>query len=345
MRPAKQPIAGRAKAATKIRRPTSRETPLPVARKKRQQQQAADSDNSHPRARNRSLTVDLADITVLIDFRAGSNGLQHYPPFDTCGELADIRDKKGRCAGDVFFVGNGPDGQVSVGVEMKTVTELLTSTDNGRFQGHDSQLPIMLDEYDDVWLLYYGKYRPAPGSHCLQIWRKGQWRNHYVGNRPVPYGYLEGFLVGLQAIGVNVKHVDDLSEAAAWLAELVRWRNKPWKKHKSLQAFDRSRKVTSGQGKRDKGRNRASLMPTLDEKTLSRANVAVALPTLGYKRAVAAARKWSVAEMVVGRLLTKKELAEASERWAELATTDSESGKVKRLGSVAGDAIAQTFNR
>lgn len=337
MRPARQPLAGRTKT-TKIKRPHPHRVAVPTA----------NPATSKPRARNRALTEDLNDATVLIDFREGSKVLKQYPPFDKCGELADVTDSRGRPAGDVMFLGNGPEGDntVTVGVEMKTVSELLTSTDNGRFQGHDSQLPIMLDEYDDVWLLYYGKYRPAPGSHCLQIWRSGQWRNHYVGNRPVPYGYLEGFLIGLQAIGVNVKHVEDISQAAAWLAELVRWRTKPWHKHKSLKAFDKSRKVTSGAHRKQQAKsNRASLMPTLSETVLTRANLAVSLPTLGYKRAVAAARRWTIAEMVVGRLLTDKELAKAAARWSELTTTEERTGKVKRLGPVAGEAIAQTFNR
>jgi ERCC4-type nuclease len=268
---------------------------------------------------------------VLIDYRAGSKELLKYPPFDECGELCEIKSAKGEAAGDVMFYGNGAQGRVSVGVELKSIDDLMSSSSNGRLQG--TQLPVMLDEYDVVWLLYYGDVRPAPGSCALQIWRKGQWRNHYVGNRQVPYSYFSGFIISLQEVGINVAHARDISEAAAWLAELVRWRTKPWHKHKSLRQFDRSRRVTNGvvNGKQA---NRAALMPVLDERTQLRAQTALALPTLGMERALAAAERWSVREMANAGV----------EEWAELATVDRGTGKRKRLGKVSAEAVVRALN-
>jgi len=328
----KTPGAGRkgAKKSSALRPPTS-------TGKQRKQP-------TRPRARRRSLTQDLTDTTVLIDYRAGSKELIKYPPFDECGELCEIKNAKGEAAGDVVFYGNGASGRVSIGVEVKSVDDLMSSSSNGRLQG--TQLPVMLDEYDVVWLLYYGDVRPAPGSQALQIWRKGQWRNHYVGNRAVPYSYFTGFIISLQEIGISVAHARDVGEAAAWLGELVRWRIKPWSKHKSLKQFDRSRKVTQAHANNANGKqaNRAGLMPTLDERTRMRAQVAVELSSVGYKRALAAAEVWCIAEMVVGRRLTKQEQASVASQWAELTTEDKETGAKKRLGPVAAEAIVRALN-
>lgn len=337
MPPAAQPLSFKGVGAGRKGAKKSAALRPPTAAKPRKQP-------ARPRSRRRSLTQDLTDTTVLIDYRAGSKELIKYPPFDECGELCEIKNAKGEAAGDVVFHGNGPSGSVTVGVEVKSVDDLMSSSRNGRLQG--TQLPVMLDEYDVVWLLYYGDVRPAPGSQALQIYRKGQWRNHYVGNRQVPYDYFTGFIISLQEIGISVAHAKDISEAAAWLGELVRWRLKPWSKHKSLKQFDRSRKVTEAHAQKVNGKhaNRAALMPTLDERTRVRAQVAVELPSLGYKRALAAAEMWCIAEMVVGRRLTRAEEAEVARRWAELATEDKATGARKRLGPVAAEAIVRALN-
>ena len=313
-------------STTKISRPSSKRGVLPPVGKGGDRGErgsgGSPSKPSKRRARRRAVT-GLADSIVLIDTSVGSRDLIHYPPFDECGEHAKLN------SGDVCFVGNGPTGLVTVGVELKELNELITSTDNNRLQG--TQLPRMLDEYNEVWLLYYGVYRASPVGNQLQLRYGGQWRNHYVGKRAVPYVYLEGFLLALTAIGVNVKHVATKAEAAAWLAELVRWRTKPWGKHKSLRGFDQSRTITRARESAEvKASGRSTLMPILDERTKMRARTAMAWPALGYERALAAARQWTIKQMATA----------TAEEWAALTTTDRVTGAKKRLGKAAGEAIA-----
>lgn len=271
------------------------------------------------RPRKQRPTTSLP-TTVLIDDRAGSRDLIKYPPFndESCAHLARLG------SADICFTGNGPDGKVNVGVELKSIMDLVSSMDNGRVAA--TQLPAMLDEYDVVWLLVYGRIRQAPSSNQLQVWRAGAFRNCNLGTRPIPYAMLTGFLMSLNEVGVNYMQVEDMRDAAGWLEELVKWRSKPYGKHKSLRAFDQSRKVT-GQEKR---KNRVVLMPKLAENIKLRARVANALPTLGYQRAVAAAHQWTVRQMVNA----------SAEEWAGLETVDVATGKKKRLGSSAGAAVA-----
>jgi hypothetical protein len=306
-----------------IRQPAKRK----VVRRPRARTAANEPAPGKPLVKRKSTRVhiDPTEITVLIDDRVGSRDVIEYPPFDKCGELSRLN------SGDVCFAGNGPDGPVMVGVELKSVEDLLSATDNGRIQG--TQLPAMLAEYDVCWLLYYGRVRQAPLSNQLQVWRAGEWRNHYFGKRPTYYGMLSGFLIGLQEIGVNVQHVEDKRQAVDWLAELVRWRCKPWAKHKSLRAFDQSRVVRSTPTN-DKRTNRASLMPVVDERTELRGRTALQWPSLGYERAMAAADLYTVKQMVN---LT-------ADQWAELETVDRATGKRKKFGKGVGAAVVAAVN-
>jgi hypothetical protein len=214
---------------------------------------------------------------IIIDDRAGSDRLMLYPALSGVAELSRLE------FGDAAFAGNGPDGPILVGVEVKSIFDLISSMNTGRLQG--TQIPGLLANYDESWLLYYGAYRPGTDGH-LEVRRRGQWRRHRLGTRDVPYGYVEAFLLDLVAVGVHVKRVYDEGEAVAWLMCAYRWWSKPWEKHHGLRAFDKSK---SG----------PSLLPDIDDDVRFRAMVAKELPGLGFERAVAAARHFpSVSAMV-----------------------------------------------
>lgn len=92
---------------------------------------------------------------ILVDDRAGSRDLVKHPPLDdpSVAELTRLD------SGDVCFVGHGPHGESVVGVELKSVSDLLSSRQNGRLQGVDGQIPEMLTGYDERWIVTYGTYR------------------------------------------------------------------------------------------------------------------------------------------------------------------------------------------
>lgn len=112
--------------------------------------------------------------------------------------------------GDVSFAGNGPQGKVRVGVEVKTLSDFHDSFDSKRLM---SQLAGMLPMYDHTLLLVVG---PAvhPG-HAFTFW--------------------------FQA-GVLLHHATDEQAAADWLAALWRWWQKPWSRHSSLKGLELPRK-------------------------------------------------------------------------------------------------------
>lgn len=199
---------------------------------------------------------------IFVDDRAGSQDLiPLLPDCESC-RLS---------FGDVMWVGNGPTGPRTIAFELKSVSDLLASINTGRWQA--TQLPGLLAEHDEAWLLYYGAYRPGP-SGVLQV-RSGQgWRGFRLGPRPVPYGYLEGQLLDAVAAGCHTKWVHDIRDAAAWLSVSYRWWSKEWSDHKGLRCVDRS--------------SLPVFMPHMDDRTRRCVEVASRLPGLGFEKAVSA---------------------------------------------------------
>lgn len=192
---------------------------------------------------------------------------------------------------DVFFLGNGLDGVKSIGVELKSITELLSSLQSGRFI--NDQLPKMLDTYDVRWLLYYGEYRPNPSTGVLQLPSfNRQWVDYQPGSqsRPLPYGYLESRLLTFSHYGIQSKSVPTIQSAAYWIASLYRWWSKDREEdRKHLQV--ESKFSTSGTI------STATLNPNPDLR--KRLGFALSLPGLSHERGLAAANHFaSIAAMV-----------------------------------------------
>jgi hypothetical protein len=266
---------------------------------------------------------------LLVDVAVGSNTLVDLSPLAAIG--AQLHKLE---SADVAFTGNGSDAPVTVGIEVKSIPDMLASLENGRLNGIDGQLAKMCDTYDIRWLLAYGFTRPNPLTGALQVGRtwaqKGhservtvEWSDYGYGKRPVPYSYLDGFLLSpsFTRLGVLYKQVGTLDDVGWWLATLYKCWQKPYADHRALHTFDTSREVKP---------------PTIKpptRATLQRAKTAASLPSIGYERA------WPVAEHF--RSLAHMFTAPASE-WAEIATT-TEAGKRRRLGPVVAAAVTRVI--
>lgn len=241
---------------------------------------------------------------ILIDDRAGSKSLISLPPLNLCTEpscckpfryikvkgvdtwLCSSNDPShsslaSLCrldSADIAFCGNGPAGPTLIGIELKSIPDLISSSSTGRLQA--TQLPAMLDTYTHSYLLYYGSYKPGPnGELLLERGGKNKWKIwRQAGNtgKVIPFSYLESFLFTVTALGINIKHCQSLEESALWISLLYRWWQKPWSKHRGLRTFDRSRCL--------------SLLPGLDSKTDLCARIAKELPGIGNEKAITIAR-------------------------------------------------------
>lgn len=210
---------------------------------------------------------------LLIDDRAGSNELiPLLAGDDTCVCRLD--------SGDIAIPGNGPAGDIMVGVEIKKVPDLLSSESTGRLAA--TQVPRLLQDYNEVWLLIIGQFRPGT-SGDLQVERNGRWSGYRLGNRDAPYSYLGGFLVELNAMGVSYDKVGTNREAAYWIRTLEHFWSKPWDKHKAMKKFDRSDKPVMVGNPNDPDYRRR----------LQIAEAAKAFPGMGWDRAWKMADKFT----------------------------------------------------
>lgn len=154
---------------------------------------------------------------------------------------------------DICFNGNGPNGRISIGIEIKSASDLISSLSSNRLQG--TQLPKMLTDYQIRYLLWYGRIRESEnrvnkhGQGAIEIWIDkvsdsgkpyGYWfdsKSHYT------YSALQRFLCSPSFTNYFIeKHVEDKFAAAKWIVELYEEWNKPWNSHKSMKVFDDSRK-------------------------------------------------------------------------------------------------------
>jgi len=245
-------------------------------------------------------------------------------------------------SGDVAFAGNGPESQVMIGVEIKSVADMLQSMHQGRLQ---EQIKRMAGCYDLIWLLQYGRYRANPKSKYLscpnpvQVYKsrsktrlRDGWYDIRLDNKPVPYGYLEAFKCSpsLMSLGVQIVRVESLEEAAQWLGVLYRTWTKPFHKHSSMRVFD-----SSGDKLGSTRLKTMSTFPDLSSDVLEAAKFLSGIPGIRYERAIAIAKHFPSLDRMIS--------ADVDD-WAEIRI-ESRSGTSRKLGKVLAKSIVQFLTK
>jgi len=164
----------------------------------------------------------VAGREILVDDRVGSREL-----------LPDLKQLHLPCSltrlpfGDVAFEGEGPKGTVRVGIERKTIGDLINSFTSGRLSSH--QLPGLVQNYEYRWIFIEGLWK-AGRDGCIEVWR-GKWR---PASTRVGYYQLAGYMAALEVNGACwIRRTGSLWETANDVGILFRWWGKPWKQHRS----------------------------------------------------------------------------------------------------------------
>lgn len=167
---------------------------------------------------------------ILVDPREGSkdflNPLRHLGAQATLSHLD---------AADFAFEGNGPEGPEVIGVERKTVNDLIDSMRGKRLSGH--QVRLLSSCYDRQFLIVEGNFRPNPESHVLETRREDYGRWFTGWGKPIHFGEVCSYLIGLDANGIPVLRTTSEYETAAWIVWLWKYYQKPWEEHKSLRSI------------------------------------------------------------------------------------------------------------
>jgi ERCC4-type nuclease len=158
--------------------------------------------------------------TILIDDRVGSRELlKHFAP--STAELCHL------AFGDFTFVGNGVGEEAwMIGVERKTIPDMVNSLSSGRFVGH--QLVGLLENYKRQYLILEGRFLAT---------REGLLT---YGQRPHGKGMMYRDFVGrletlTEMTGMRVIHTVDEYDTVARVKALAHWWGRPYGSHKSYK--------------------------------------------------------------------------------------------------------------
>lgn len=202
-------------------------------------------------------------MTIMVDERIGSADLAgHLRHWHMPCEVTKLD------FGDAAFTGNGKDGPIYVGVEIKKVHDALNCMADGRFAGH--KLPGLVSSYDRIWLLVEGNYRPDFNTGVL-LAAGEKAKELSLGRRRFMFRDLDNWLTTMEVMGnIRVRRTGDRIETARVIADLYGWWNKDWSEHHSHLAMHEERSEV------------ASLVrPTVTRKMYAQ------LPGVGWKKSKA----------------------------------------------------------
>ena len=166
---------------------------------------------------------------IMVDDRAGSKDIIRYIPPGVKTSLCRLD------YGDCMWVGEGDKGYVTVGVERKTVTELLQAITTGRLSGH--QLIGMQSWYDHLYLVVDGLWG-VDDNGFITVRRGQQWTSTMPDGRQVRLSYMTNYLNTLNIkVGVSTILLPSLYVTAQWVVHTYHWWQKPWDRHKAHTQF------------------------------------------------------------------------------------------------------------
>ena len=160
---------------------------------------------------------------LLIDPREGSRNL--IDPLSRMGVPVRVETLE---YGDAAFAGNGPeDSTLSIGIEYKSLSDLLQSWQTGRYLGH--QLPGMLSAYSIVYLLVEGSTAVDVDDQIRELSGRNRWE---VSRSSTKYSNLVGWLESLRHLyGVHVLTSANLLTSCVQVASTYRWWQKKYEDH------------------------------------------------------------------------------------------------------------------
>jgi len=192
---------------------------------------------------------------IFIDDRVGSKEIAPY--ITTEHELTRLE------SADFAFTGVGSEGIATIGVERKTVSDLLNSMVTGRLVA--VQLPKMLSSYTRVYLLIEGFWQAEENTGLLQVLRRG-WVDIERGGRRFMAKDLHKFINTLDTLAnVSIRSSRGRRDTGTILDALYEWWQKPYEDHVGHLAMKREQDVVLA---------RASVLR----------RVAAQLPGIGWKR-------------------------------------------------------------
>ena len=135
--------------------------------------------------------------------------------------------------GDVSFIGEGPGGPVSIGIEIKRAEDFVSSMLSGRLLTH--QIPGLIETYEAAWVIIEGASRPSPRTGRLELLKGNGWKPFDYPRRPIFWKDVELFVTKIEyQAKIPVRRTRSLQETALVLKVLQDYCTKPWDDHSPI---------------------------------------------------------------------------------------------------------------
>lgn len=179
---------------------------------------------------------------ILVDYRKGSGvdgkGNELLPPI--IRQIGVPCEVTNLAYGDACFEGNGPDGPICIGVERKTLHDMLACIDDSRYTAY--QKIGMTKLYNKSYLALEGLWTPGNGNgldgKIIQGYNNGgSWgplKLRGMGGRPPLYSKLYRYLMSVALSGVIITPSMHVFHTAYNICEMYFYFQKKWNQHTSL---------------------------------------------------------------------------------------------------------------
>lgn len=166
---------------------------------------------------------------ILVDSATGSREL--LPIIQRIGEEAKLQNME---YGDFVFSGNGPHGEIDIGIERKALHDMLHCIDDARLAGFQSH--GMRTMFKIRIVILEGFYKPHDNEGILMESRDGYkyWPCKYRTKPPL-YSKLYNYILSLSLSGLLVIHSRDPYQTAFNVVETYRYFQKKWTDHTAMQ--------------------------------------------------------------------------------------------------------------
>jgi ERCC4-type nuclease len=175
---------------------------------------------------------------ILVDPRSGPESQQYRTTVDSL--VSHIRRIGVSCEkgsleyADLAFEGNGPNGRVMIGIERKTLHDMLHCIDDSRYSAY--QKIGMGQMYQVSILMIEGVWKPYDPDGWLMEGFKGgaSWGLCRYRSSSTPYTKLFNYLLSIQLSNIIVCQSRDLWGTAFNATSIYAYFQKPWESHTSM---------------------------------------------------------------------------------------------------------------
>lgn len=171
---------------------------------------------------------------ILVDPRVGSGNAERGGDLLPYIQALKVKAEKSQLPyGDACFEGSGPHGTMTIGVERKRLSDILSCVDDSRYGGF--QKIGMKKLYGCSILIIEGVWKPDSATgYLMECIASLTWRPLRYRSQLTRYSKLFRFLLSVQLSGVPVIITRDIEHTAYNIVECYHYFQKKWDDHTSL---------------------------------------------------------------------------------------------------------------